>query len=60
MIKRIIKSYFVFGLGIIVGSAIAAIVSWMIMSIAYGNPDLEEILNIVECLEERRNEERRI
>ena len=56
MIKKIIKSYFVFGLGIIIGSAISATVSWGVMSIAYGNPDLEEILNITECLEEKRNE----
>jgi hypothetical protein len=56
MIKKIIKSYFVFGLGIIIGSAIAATVSWIVMSIAYGNPDLEEVLDIRECLEEKRNE----
>lgn len=56
MIKKIIKSYFVFGLGIIIGSVISSTVSWGIMSIAYGNPDLEEILNITECLEEKRNE----
>jgi hypothetical protein len=60
MIKRIIKSYFVFGAGIIVGSAIAATLSWVIMSLAYGNPDLEEILSITECLEEKRNEKGRI
>ena len=56
MVKKIIKSYLVFGLGIVVGSAIAATVSWIVMSIAYGNPDLEEVLDIRECLEEKRNE----
>ncbi len=56
MVKKIIKSYLAFGLGIIVGSAIAAVVSWVVMSIAYGNPDLEKVLDIRECLEEKRNE----
>ena len=56
MIKKIIKSYFVFGLGIVVGSVIATTVSWAIMSMAYGNPDLEEVLDIRKCLEEKLNE----
>jgi len=56
LFKKLIKSYLAFGLGMIVGSAIAAVVSWVVMSIAYGNPDLEEVLDIRECLEEKRNE----
>jgi len=56
LFKKFVKSYLAFGLGMVVGSAIAAVVSWILMSIAYGNPDLEEVLDIRECLEEKRNE----
>jgi len=56
LFKKLIKSYLAFGLGMIAGSTIAAVVSWVVMSIAYGNPDLEEVLDIRECLEEKRNE----
>ena len=56
LFKKLVKSYLAFGVGMIVGSAIAVIVSWVLMSIAYGNPDLEEVLDIRECLEEKRNE----
>ena len=37
----------------IVGSIIASIVSWSVMTMAYGNPDLERTLKIRECLEEK-------
>jgi hypothetical protein len=56
MIKKLIKSYLAFGLGVLFGAAIAATVSWAVMSIAYGNPDLEKILDIRECLEEKNDE----
>jgi len=56
LFKKFIKSYLAFGLGMIAGSIIASITSWAVMSIAYGNPDLEEVLDIRECLEEKRNE----
>lgn len=56
MIKKILKSYLAFGLGMVVGSAISAVVSWTIMSLAYGNPNLEKVLDIRECLEEKKNE----
>tara|TARA_R110000751_G_scaffold178434_1_gene284641 strand:- start:601 stop:777 length:177 start_codon:yes stop_codon:yes gene_type:complete len=56
LFKKIIKSYFVFGLGVIIGSVIASVTSWTVMSIAYGNPNLEKVLDIRECLEEKRND----
>jgi len=40
----------------IVGSIIASIVSWSVMTMTYGNPDLERTLKIRECLEEKINE----
>jgi len=56
MIKKIIKSYLAFGLGVLFGAAIAATVSWAVMSVSYGNPDLEKILDIRECLKEKIDE----
>ena len=56
LFKKLIKSYLAFGLGMIVGSVIASIVSWSVMTMAYGNPDLERTLKIRECLEEKINE----
>ena len=53
LIKKIIKSYLVFGLGMLFGAVIASVVSWAIMSITHGNPDLEKFLDVRECLEER-------
>jgi len=57
MIKKIIKSYLAFGLGVLFGAVIAATVSWIVMSVSYGNPDLEKILDIRECLEEKKYEQ---
>jgi len=57
LIKKIIKSYFVFGLGMLFGAVIASVVSWVIMSITHGNPDLEKFLDVRECLEEKINEQ---
>lgn len=41
-----------FGLGTVFGSVIASIVTWSIMSAAYGIPDAVQILKIQDCLEE--------
>tara|TARA_R110000824_G_scaffold100221_2_gene238322 strand:+ start:628 stop:804 length:177 start_codon:yes stop_codon:yes gene_type:complete len=56
LFKKFIKSYLAFGLGVIVGSVIASVVSWSVMTVAYGNPDLERTMQIKECLKERFNE----
>tara|TARA_R100000664_G_C2731329_1_gene121813 strand:+ start:264 stop:440 length:177 start_codon:yes stop_codon:yes gene_type:complete len=56
LFKKIIKSYLVFGLGVIFGSTISAIVTYSIMMFAYGTPDAIKILQIQECLEEKINE----
>jgi len=53
LFRKLIKSYFVFGAGIVVGAIIASVVSWSVMTIAYGNPDLEKTLKIRECLIEK-------
>jgi len=56
LFKKLIKHYFAFGLGIVVGSIIATVTSWAIMTLAHGNPDLERTLKIRDCLEEKINE----
>jgi len=56
LFKKFIKSYLAFGLGVLVGSIIASVVSWSIMTLAYGNPDLERTLEIRQCLEKKFNE----
>ncbi len=56
LFKKIVKSYFALGIGMIMGAVIASVVSWAFMTIAYGNPDLERTLKIKECLEEKLNE----
>jgi F0F1-type ATP synthase membrane subunit c/vacuolar-type H+-ATPase subunit K len=56
LFKKLIKSYLAFGLGMIVGSIIASIAAWSVMTVAYGNPDLEKTLKIRECLQEKMNE----
>jgi len=56
LFKKFIKSYLAFGLGVLVGSVIASVVSWSMMTMAYGNPDLEKTLKIKQCLEEKLNE----
>ena len=42
-----------FGLGTVFGAIVASIVTWSIMSAAYGIPDAGQILKIQDCLEER-------
>jgi len=53
LFRKLIKSYFVFGFGMMAGAIIASVVSWSVMTIAYGNPDLEKTLKIRECLLEK-------
>lgn len=57
LLRRLIKSYLVFGLGVVFGAVIASLISWAIMTIAHGNPDLEKFLDVRECLEEKINEQ---
>ena len=42
-----------FGFGTVFGAVIASVVTWSIMSAAYGIPDAAEILKIQDCLEEK-------
>ena len=55
-LKSFAKSYLVFGLGVLFGSAISCITTYIIMSACYGIPDTIKILEIQECLEEKINE----
>jgi len=52
-IKKFFFGYIVFGLGTVFGAVIASVVTWSIMSAAYGIPDAAEILKIQDCLEEK-------
>tara|TARA_R110002020_G_scaffold251908_3_gene465711 strand:+ start:2599 stop:2784 length:186 start_codon:yes stop_codon:yes gene_type:complete len=51
--KKFIVGYVMFGLGTVFGAIVASIVTWSIMSAAYGIPDAGQILKIQDCLEER-------
>lgn len=52
-IKKFFLGYVMFGLGTVFGAVIASIVTWSIMSAAYGLPEAAQILKIQDCLEER-------
>ena len=52
-VKKIFFGYIVFGLGTVFGAVIASVVTWSIMSAAYGIPDTAKILKIQDCLEEK-------
>tara|TARA_R110002124_G_scaffold89937_9_gene229789 strand:+ start:2751 stop:2927 length:177 start_codon:yes stop_codon:yes gene_type:complete len=56
LFKLFIKSYLVFGLGVVFGAVVATLVTYSIMTFAYGSPDAAKIFQIKECLEERVNE----
>jgi len=59
LFKKLFKSYFVFGLGVLFGSIISSFVTYAIMAFAHGNPDAVKILQIQQCLEEKINESRK-
>jgi len=52
-VKKFFFGYIVFGMGTVFGAVIASVVTWSIMSAAYGIPDAIQILKIQDCLEER-------
>jgi|TARA_R110000824_G_scaffold11206_2_gene48581 hypothetical protein len=51
-----LKKYIVFGLGMIIGSAIGTVITYVFLSACYGLPEVADVLEIRECLEERINE----
>jgi len=51
-----LKKYIVFGLGMIIGSAIGTVITYVFLSTCYGLPEVADVLEIRECLEERINE----
>lgn len=53
---NIIKKYLVFGLGIIIGSTIGTFVTYVVLSACYGIPEIADVLEVRECLEEKVNE----
>jgi hypothetical protein len=56
LFKTFVKSYLVFGLGVIFGSIISTLVTYSAMTFAYGSPDAAKVFQIKECLEEKINE----
>ena len=57
LFKSFIKNYLLFGLGVILGSVIATLVTYAVFSISHGTPNAAKILQIQECLEEKINEQ---
>jgi len=47
------KKYLFFGLGVLFGSIVGTTVTYIILSACYGLPDVAEILEIRDCLEEK-------
>jgi len=56
LFKKILKNYLVLGVGVIFGSTIATIVTYVVFSISHGTPSAAKVLQIQECLEEKLNE----
>jgi len=52
-IKKFFFGYIMFGLGTVFGAVIASVVTWCVMSAAYGIPDGAQILKIQDYLEDR-------
>jgi len=50
------KKYIFFGLGMIIGSAIGTSITYIVLSACYGLPEIADVLEIRECLEEKINE----
>lgn len=55
-LSKLIKEYIFFGLGMIVGSIIGTTITYIALSACYGLPELADVLEIRECLEEKINE----
>tara|TARA_Y100000361_G_C10917156_1_gene217003 strand:- start:204 stop:380 length:177 start_codon:yes stop_codon:yes gene_type:complete len=56
LFKNIFKNYLFFGIGTIFGSTIATIITYCILTICYGTPEMATVLNIQDCLKEKINE----
>jgi len=52
-VKKFFFGYIMFGFGTVFGAVIASVVTWSIMSAAYGIPDTAKILKIQDYLEEK-------
>tara|TARA_Y100000310_G_scaffold247455_2_gene253056 strand:- start:120 stop:308 length:189 start_codon:yes stop_codon:yes gene_type:complete len=48
--KKFTIAYIALGMGICIGSGIGTIITYSIMSLAYGAPDSGKILQITDCL----------
>jgi hypothetical protein len=53
---NIAKKYLFFGLGVLFGSTVGTGVTYIVLSACYGLPDVADILEIRECLEEKIDE----
>lgn len=58
LFKNLLKNYLFFGLGVIFGSVIATLITYVIFSISHGTPSAAKVLQIQECLEEKINEQK--
>ena len=56
LIKKLIKNYLFFGVGVIFGSIISTFVTYAVFSISHGTPTAAKVMQIQECLEEKINE----
>jgi|TARA_Y100000310_G_scaffold300015_1_gene335348 hypothetical protein len=54
-----IKKYLFFGLGVVFGATVATTVTYIVLSACYGLPEIADVLEIRECLEEKINEGRK-
>jgi len=52
----LVKKYLFFGLGVLFGSAIGTGITYVVLSACYGLPDIADVLEIKECLEEKIDE----
>jgi len=56
LVKKLVKNYLFFGLGVVFGSTIATFVTYAVFSITHGVPSAAKVLQIQQCLEEKLNE----
>jgi len=50
--KKFTIAYIALGIGICIGSGIGTVITYSIMSLAYGAPDAGKILQITDCMRE--------
>ena len=56
LFKNIVKNYLFLGLGVVLGSTVATLVTYIVFSVSHGTPTAAKVLMIQECLEKKINE----